>query len=96
MKYNDFIKLLQNELKEEGVRVTQDNLKKIFEVTSDIIMDNIKEEERIPLKEFVMFRLVVIPKKKLPNGEWTEEQLSVKIEMSEVYKKRIKDRLNNK
>ena len=60
------------------------------------MIENIEEEERIPLKEFVMFRLVVIPKKKLPNGEWTEEQLSLKIEMSNKYKERLKEKLNNK
>ncbi len=96
MKYNELIKLLQKELNEEGIRITQDKLKKIFEVTGDIIIENIKEEERMPLKEFIIFKLITIPKKKMPNGEWTDEQLSVKIEMSEVYKKRIKDRLNNK
>ena len=96
MKYNDFIKLLQQELNEEGIRITQSNLKKIFETVGDIVIENIEEEERIPLKEFVMFRLVVIPKKKLPNGEWTEEQLSLKIEMSNKYKERLKEKFNNK
>ena len=42
MKYVDFIKILQNALAEEGLRISQDKLKKIFEVTADVIVDNIE------------------------------------------------------
>lgn len=94
MTYSEFIKRLQDALNEEGVRISQDKLKKIFETMSDVVLDNIGEYDKIPLKEFIIFRLVSIPKKKLPNGEWTDEQLSIKIEMTDKYKKRIKDRLN--
>lgn len=94
MTYSEFIKRLQDALNEEGVRISQDKLKKIFETMSDVVLDNIGEYDKIPLKEFIIFRLVSIPKKKLPNGEWTDEQLSVKIEMTDKYKKKIKDRLN--
>lgn len=94
MTYSEFIKRLQDALSEEGVRISQDKLKKIFETMSDVVLDNIGEYDKIPLKEFIIFRLVSIPKKKLPNGEWTDEQLSVKIEMTDKYKKKIKDRLN--
>lgn len=94
MTYSEFIKRLQDALSEEGVRISQDKLKKIFETMSNVVIDNIGEYDKIPLKEFIIFRLVSIPKKKLPNGEWTDEQLSVKIEMTDKYKKKIKDRLN--
>ena len=94
MTYSEFIKRLQDALSEEGVRISQDKLKKIFETMSDVVIDNIGETDKIPLKEFIIFRLTEIPPKKLPNGEWTEKQLSLKIEMTEKYKKKIKDKLN--
>lgn len=94
LTYNEFIKELQDALNEEGVRISQDKLKKIFDTMGNLIVENIGEVEKIPLKEFIIFRLVSIPPKKLPTGEWTDEQLSLKIEMTEKYKKRIKDRLN--
>ena len=95
MKYTEFIKALQYALIEEGIRIPQDKLKKIFEVTANVIMDNIKEEEKILLKEFIVFKLVDIQPRLMPNGSFSPQQYGVKIELSEVYKKRLKEKINN-
>lgn len=96
MKYNDFIASFQKELNENGVRITQEKMKKMFEVLADYIIENIGYEENINIREFIVFRLITIPPKKLPNGEWSEQQYSIKIEMTDKYKKELKNRLNNK
>lgn len=94
MKYNDFIKTLQEELNENGLRIKQSDLKKIFECMSNVILDNIDEEEIIKIREFIVFKLIEVPSKVLPNGTHTDKQLSMKIEMTDFYKKKIKERLN--
>lgn len=94
MTYNEFIKKLQDILNEEGIRISQDKLKKIFDAMGNLIVENIGDAENIKIKEFIIFRLVSIPPKRLPTGEWTDEQLSLKIELTNKYKKRIKDYLN--
>ena len=94
MKYVDFIKILQNALVEEGLRISQDKLKKIFEVTADVIVDNIEEDGKIPLKEFIAFKMVDVHPRLMPNGEYSPKQYGVKVELSDVYKKRLKEQLN--
>ena len=96
MKYTDFIREFSVMLNENGIRITQPKLKELFSLLGDYVADNIKEEGQIPLKEFLSFELVVISPKKLPNGSLSDEQLSVKIKMSDKYKKQLKDKLNNK
>ena len=96
MKYIDFIREFSVMLNENGIRITQPKLKELFNLLGDYVADNIKEEGQIPLKEFLSFELVVISPKKLPNGSLSDEQLSVKIKMSDKYKKQLKDKLNNK
>ena len=96
MKYTDFIRDFSVMLNENGIRITQPKLKELFSLLGDYVADNIKEEGQIPLKEFLSFELVVISPKKLPNGSLSDEQLSVKIKMSDKYKKQLKDKLNNK
>jgi nucleoid DNA-binding protein len=96
MKYTDFIREFSVMLNENGIRITQPKLKELFNLLGDYVADNIKEEGQIPLKEFLSFELVVISPKKLPNGSLSDEQLSVKIKMSDKYKKQLKDKLNNK
>jgi nucleoid DNA-binding protein len=96
MKYTDFIREFSIMLNENGIRITQPKLKELFSLLGDYVADNIKEEGQIPLKEFLSFELVVISPKKLPNGSLSDEQLSVKIKMSDKYKKQLKDKLNNK
>ena len=96
MKYTDFIRDFSVMLNENGIRITQPKLKELFNLLGDYVADNIKEEGQIPLKEFLSFELVVISPKKLPNGSLSDEQLSVKIKMSDKYKKQLKDKLNNK
>lgn len=94
MKFTEFIKDFQKELNENGIRISQDKLKTIFNVLGDYIIENIGYVERIPLKEFLVFELVKLVPKKLPNGNMSDEQYSIKIRMTEGYKKRLKDELN--
>ena len=94
LNFTDFIKDFQKELNENGVRISQDKLKTIFEVMSDYIVNNIGYVERIPLKEFLIFELVKVVPKKLPDGNMSKEQYSMKIRMTNGYKKRLKDELN--
>ena len=96
MKYIDFIKEFSYILNQNGIRITQAKLKELFELLSEYVAENIKAEEKIPIKEFVIFDLVEIPPKKLPNGEWSKKQLSVRIRMTDGYKKELKEKLNNK
>lgn len=96
MNYSNFISDFQKELSENGVRLSQDKIKRIFETLGDFVVNNIEYEEDIPLREFIVFRLVTIPPKRLPNGNMTEQQYSIKIEMTDKYKKRLKEQLNNK
>lgn len=96
MTHNEFIKTLQKALNEEGIRLSQDKLKKIFEVLADVVVDNIKEEEDIKIKEFIIFRLIEIMPKKMPDQSFSPQQLSMKIEMTDKFKSRLKKRLNNK
>jgi nucleoid DNA-binding protein len=96
MKYTDFIREFSVMLNENGIRITQPKLKELFSLLGDYVADNIKEEQQIPLKEFLSFELVVVSPKKLPNGSLSDEQLSVKIKMSDKYKKELKNKLNNK
>jgi nucleoid DNA-binding protein len=96
MKYTDFIREFSVMLNENGIRITQPKLKELFNLLGDYVADNIKEEGQIPLKEFLSFELVVVSPKKLPNGSLSDEQLSVKIKMSDKYKKELKNKLNNK
>ena len=94
MTNNEFIKTLQDALNEEGIRLSQDKLKKIFEKVADVIVDNIGEEEDIKIKEFIIFRLIEVLPRKLPDKSYSTQQISMKIEMTEKFKKRLKDRLN--
>lgn len=94
MTNNEFIKTLQDALNEEGIRLSQDKLKKIFEKVADVIVDNIGEEEDIKIKEFIIFRLIEVLPRKLPDKSYSPQQLSMKIEMTDKFKKRLKDRLN--
>jgi nucleoid DNA-binding protein len=94
MKFTEFIKDFQKELNENGIRISQDKLKTIFDVLGDYVIKNIGYVERIPLKEFLVFELVKVVPKKLPNGNMSDEQYSIKIRMTEGYKKRLKDELN--
>lgn len=94
MNYNTFIKTLQDTLNENGLRISQDNLKKIFDTMAEVILDNIGEEENIKIREFIMFRLITVKERKLPNGTTSKEQLGVKVELSNTYKNKLKERLN--
>lgn len=94
MTYNQLIKALQNALNEEGIRLSQDKLKKIFEIMSNVIVDNIGEEDSIKIKEFLIFNLIEIKPRRLPDGKYSPHQYSMQIQMSDKYKKRIKDKLN--
>ena len=94
MTNNEFIKTLQDALNEEGIRLSQDKLKKIFEKVADVIVNNIGEEEDIKIKEFIIFRLIEVLPRKLPDKSYSPQQLSMKIEMTDKFKKRLKDRLN--
>lgn len=96
MTFNSFIKTLQDALNEEGIRLSQDKLKKIFETMSNVIIDNIGEEETIKIKEFLIFNLIEIKPRKLPNGSFSPQQYSMQIQMTDFYKKKIKNKLNNK
>ena len=96
MKYVDFIKILQNALAEEGLRISQDKLKKIFEVTANVIVDNIEEDGKIPLKEFIAFKMVDVHPRLMPNGEYSPKQKNVKVKISEINKKRMREGLNKK
>ena len=94
MTFQSFIKTLQDALNEEGIRLSQDKLKKIFETMSNVIVDNIGEEDTIKIKEFLIFNLVEIKPRRLPDGSYSPHQYSMQIQMSDKYKKRIKDKLN--
>ena len=94
MTFSDFIRDFQKELNENGIRISQDKLKTIFDVLGDYLIDNIGYVERIPLKEFLVFELVKVTPKKLPDGSMSDEQYSMKIRMMEGYKKKLKDKLN--
>ena len=96
MKYSVFIKTLQDALNEEGIRLSQDKLKKIFETMSNVIIDNIGKEETIKIKEFLIFNLVEIKPRKMPDGKYSPLQYSMQIQMTDFYKKKIKNKLNNK
>lgn len=96
MTYNQLVKALQDALNEEGIRLSQDKLKKIFETMSNVIIDNIGEEETIKIKEFLIFNLIEIKPRKLPDGKYSSQQYSMQIQMTDKYKRRIKNKLNNK
>lgn len=94
MTYNQLVKTLQDALNEEGIRLSQDKLKKIFETMSNVIVDNIGEEDTIKIKEFLIFNLVEIKPRRLPDGSYSPQQYSMQIQMSDKYKRRIKNKLN--
>ena len=94
MKNTDFIRDFSLVLNENGIRITQPKLKELFDLLGEYVSDNIKDEGKIPIKEFMSFELVVISPKKLPDGSWSDEQLSVKIKMSDKYKAELKNKLN--
>ena len=94
MKYTDFIRDFSLVLNENGIRITQPKLKELFDLLGEYVSDNIKDEGKIPIKEFMSFELVVVSPKKLPDGSWSDEQLSVKIKMSDKYKAELKNKLN--
>ena len=96
MNYNSFIKKLAEECNDNGVHITQPKLKKIFEIMSDIIVDSLdaNEEDRIKLRSFLIFEVIEIPPKRMPNGTESERQYSVRVRLSNEYKKRLKDELN--
>ena len=93
MTYTNFIKALQDALIDEGIRLSQDKLKKIFEVFADVLVENIKEEEDIKIKEFIIFRLIEIKPILLPDKSFSPQQLSMRIEMTDTFKKRLKKRI---
>lgn len=95
MNHSEFIKALQDALIEEGIRISQDKLKKVFEATALVIMENIKEEENILIHQFLRFRLVEERSRQLPDKTFSQPSLSMKVTLSEKYKKNIKDKLNN-
>ena len=94
MKYTDFIRDFSLVLNENGIRITQPKLKELFDLLGEYVSDNIKDEGKIPIKEFMSLELVVISPKKLPDGSWSDEQLSVKIKLSDKYKAELKNKLS--
>ena len=95
LNHNQFIKALQDALVDEGIRISQDKLKTIFEVMADVILDNIEEEEKILIHQFLCFKLVDVKPRLLPDKTFSEPSLSMKVSLSEKYKKTVKDKLNN-
>ena len=96
MKYTDFIRELAVRCNEQGVRISAQKLKIIISCISDLIVEKIEEEESIKLKEFLIFDFIEIPPRIMPNGTEVEKQYSLKVRMSDSYKKRIKEYLNEK
>ena len=94
MKYTDFIRELAVRCNEQGVRISAQKLKIIISCISDLIVEKIEEEESIKLKEFLIFDFIEIPPRIMPNGTEVEKQYSLKVRMSDSYKKRIKEYLN--
>ena len=95
MNHTQFIKALQDALVDEGIRISQDKLKTIFEVMADVILDNIEEEEKILIHQFLCFKLVDVKPRLLPDKTFSQPSLSMKVSLSEKYKKAVKDKLNN-
>jgi nucleoid DNA-binding protein len=95
MNHSKFIKALQKALIEEGIRISQDKLKKIFEVMADVILETIEEEEKILIHQFLCFKLVDVKPRQLPDKTFSQPSLSMKVSLSEKYKKMVKDKLNN-
>ena len=50
----------------------------------------------IKLKEFLIFDFIEIPPRTMPDGREIEKQYSLRVRMSDSYKKRIKEYLNGK
>ena len=96
MKYTDFIKELAVRCNEQGVRISAQKLKVIISCVSDLIVEKIEEEESIKLKEFLIFDFIEIPPRTMPDGRKIEKQYSLRVRMSDSYKKRIKEYLNGK
>ena len=98
MNYNTFIKKLAEECNDNGIGITQPKLKKLFEIMADVIAESLEdeEEEKINLRGFLTFYVDFIPPKTLPNGEMSEPQYTVKIKLSDGYKKRLKEKVNKK
>ena len=94
MLYQEFLSGLQKELNKNGVRISQDKLKILFETTGNFIMENIEFADKIGIKEFIVFELVKISPKKLPDGTMSKEQFGMKIRLSGKYKQRVKEHLN--
>ena len=95
LNHTQFIKALQDALVDEGIRISQDKLKTIFEVMADVILDNIEEEEKILIHQFLCFKLVDVKPRLLPDKTFSQPSLSMKVSLSEKYKKTVKDKLNN-
>ena len=95
MNHTQFIKALQNALIEEGIRISQDKLKKIFETTADVLLENIEYEEKILIHQFLCFKLVDVKPRMLPDKTFSQPSLSMKVTLSDKYKKDVKDKLNN-
>jgi nucleoid DNA-binding protein len=96
MKYTDFIKELAVRCNEQGVRISAQKLKIIISCISDLVVEKIEEEESIKLKEFLIFDFIEIPPRTMPDGREIEKQYSLRVRMSDSYKKRIKEYLNGK
>ena len=96
MSYNEFIKKLAENCRENGIGMNQERLKQIIDLMAELIADEIEEKEVVKLRNFLLFDIVTVPPKHLPNGTVSEEQLSIRVRLSNNYKRKIKDKLNDK
>lgn len=95
MNYNDFIKEFNEILNDNGIRITIPKTKQFFDLFREFILDNVSEDEKISIREFLIIENITIPPKILPNGEITKKCNAIRFRVSDKLKKEYKE-LNNK
>lgn len=95
MTYNDFIAQFTWALRERGIKINQKQTKIMFEELANFVFEKVSEDEKINLREFLIFEKVKIPPHRLPTGEISDELYSIKVRTSEKFKTEFKES-NNK
>lgn len=88
MNINEFISELTKRCKSKGLRVNQNDMKTIVTEFISLIKDKVFDGCEVRLKNFAIFTLGMQDKRKLPNGEYFEQNEIIKVRLSDNFKRK--------
>lgn len=90
MTEKEFIRALCAECKRNGIRISQPNMKKIIKSLRNVVFKSCLEEKEVRLRGFCTFTPEMTRKVILPNGENNKQRLTIRVKLTEVFRRRFK------